>query len=502
MGIFNERSQRMRSWHRLAASISERPLLCVGMSFYWLWVNMGYQLPLVFKPIDLGLGFALPSQAGPLLASVLSYLVICLAFERRRFVFKSNAYLWIVCALMTCASCLMAVWIACMLEPVPGSSAMRLAAGVPLAACVTVYGLGSLLFGASSACLCIELQRIFGSLGSEHILFHGSVAMFSSVVVIFAVAYAPAWVQLVLFVAAPLPVAACLVRVRRGFTKQELFQRGLHAVLKVPWKLLVTAMLHGLSFGVLLGAPLLQNAGTALLAWNVLSYGLAAVLMLVTAITVKLSFNNLIYQIGFSIVALGLYVNIVFGGPVGVAIQLMGFCFLHLIMWGACAFLIKSFDLPATWVIGCSTCLFMAGQLVGALASGFVGGQPDAGGRLDDMYLTVLVVVLGASLFMMSNRNLRTGWGLATPDTNEGEPAGEQSLVVRTLAADGDLTKRETAVLVSLLRGKNRKAISEDLSISTETAKSHMQNVYRKLGVHSQQELIRLFEDVVVKSER
>ena len=36
--------------------------------------------------------------------------------------------------------------------------------------------------------------------------------------------------------------------------------------------------------------------------------------------------------------------------------------------------------------------------------------------------------------------------------------------------------------------------ISQELGLSEETVKTHMGNVYRKLGIHSQQELIDLVE--------
>lgn len=56
------------------------------------------------------------------------------------------------------------------------------------------------------------------------------------------------------------------------------------------------------------------------------------------------------------------------------------------------------------------------------------------------------------------------------------------------------LTPRESEVLVLLARGRNSQAIQEKLVVSRNTVKSHVKNVYNKLGVHSQQELIDLVE--------
>ena len=63
---------------------------------------------------------------------------------------------------------------------------------------------------------------------------------------------------------------------------------------------------------------------------------------------------------------------------------------------------------------------------------------------------------------------------------------------------DGDeqygLSKRESEVLLLLVRGRTRRAISESLSVSEETIKSHITNIYLKIGVHSREELITLME--------
>jgi len=39
-------------------------------------------------------------------------------------------------------------------------------------------------------------------------------------------------------------------------------------------------------------------------------------------------------------------------------------------------------------------------------------------------------------------------------------------------------------------KGRNAKHVAEKLFISESTAKTHISNIYRKLGVHSQQELL------------
>lgn len=56
------------------------------------------------------------------------------------------------------------------------------------------------------------------------------------------------------------------------------------------------------------------------------------------------------------------------------------------------------------------------------------------------------------------------------------------------------LSKKETEVLFLLAKGRNAAAIQEALYIAEGTARTHMRHIYKKLDVHTQQELIDLVE--------
>lgn len=55
-----------------------------------------------------------------------------------------------------------------------------------------------------------------------------------------------------------------------------------------------------------------------------------------------------------------------------------------------------------------------------------------------------------------------------------------------------DLTRREREVLALLVNGLNDRGIAEALFISPDTARTHLQRILRKLGVHSRKEAITL----------
>lgn len=83
------------------------------------------------------------------------------------------------------------------------------------------------------------------------------------------------------------------------------------------------------------------------------------------------------------------------------------------------------------------------------------------------------------------------------PDENGGSGAQNpfRETPAERIAREYRLTNREEEVLQLLAQGMTARAISEELVISPGTAKSHLRNIYAKLGVHTQSELILLVHE-------
>lgn len=62
------------------------------------------------------------------------------------------------------------------------------------------------------------------------------------------------------------------------------------------------------------------------------------------------------------------------------------------------------------------------------------------------------------------------------------------------IARDAKLSKRETEVFLDLARGRNAVFIQEKLVLSYSTISTHRQNIYAKINVHNQQELLDYVE--------
>ena len=59
------------------------------------------------------------------------------------------------------------------------------------------------------------------------------------------------------------------------------------------------------------------------------------------------------------------------------------------------------------------------------------------------------------------------------------------------------LSPRQKEIFLLLAKGRNVQFIRDELVLSTPTVKSHIYNIYQKMGVHSHQELIDLVENGV-----
>jgi DNA-binding CsgD family transcriptional regulator len=63
---------------------------------------------------------------------------------------------------------------------------------------------------------------------------------------------------------------------------------------------------------------------------------------------------------------------------------------------------------------------------------------------------------------------------------------------IEALAAEAGLTPRETEVFALTARGCSRSQVTEALVLSEGTVKTHIDHIYRKLGVHTRKELMEL----------
>lgn len=123
-----------------------------------------------------------------------------------------------------------------------------------------------------------------------------------------------------------------------------------------------------------------------------------------------------------------------------------------------------------------------ANGLLGSLASGMVSSSTVG---------FLLILLLAFASIALPPTIVRQP---ASDDANSGTAASEESAVTR-MAREYHLSERETEILGYLVRGRSQPFIQETLYLSKSTVSTHVKHIYKKLDVHSKQELIDLVEN-------
>lgn len=142
------------------------------------------------------------------------------------------------------------------------------------------------------------------------------------------------------------------------------------------------------------------------------------------------------------------------------------------------------------WVLGISYLCFSLGTIGGLILFGtcWISGAslPQA------IACGCTIVILSASRDSVFQDNYPGNAELAESAVAT-KPALWQRKIDNVMNAFG-LTERQQEVFRMLVRGRNAQYIADNFYISHSTAKAHIRNIYRKLGIHTQQELISMVE--------
>ena len=91
----------------------------------------------------------------------------------------------------------------------------------------------------------------------------------------------------------------------------------------------------------------------------------------------------------------------------------------------------------------------------------------------------------------MASKSLVSGVP-ASPDSKRAETPWRRTC--QSIADLYKLSPRETEIFFLIAKGRNAEFVQQKLVISMHTAKTHIANIYHKLGVHSSQEMLSLIE--------
>lgn len=468
--------------HEMIENLCARPFLWIAMGLLQLLCVVVFTDSSLFHAVELSGGMRLPLNIVFLLVVIVVVMGVALLarFSRRDIAFLR----WSPFAVsaVTGIGALLSSFGALQWTP----SAATAALGLIVA--------GGALVGMGVASITVEVCAVLGKVGARLTFLYGAAGTLINVLLITIFHNCGAYGQTLVFVVVGLSLPLISAQARRGFANASLGIATPAFDQRVPWRLTVTAFFQGLSFGAVYYAFPLELATVGMFALDMLGFLLAAVCLIISVALLSVNYNRLIYQICFVAIAVS-YGLLAVVGPAfefSLVLKNAGYTLLDMTIIALSAYLVRERKASVLLVALWPSFAMLSGHLIGevgvlaASAMGIAGAQ---------VFTTVAIVLLIAALLLSNSQNMRTGWGLVRAGEEERSRASV-TLACETLAARYGLTKRETEILGLLAAGKTKTAIASRLVISTDTAKTHIANIYRKMDVHSQQVLMEMVEKV------
>lgn len=452
-------------------------VLCFMLALFWMFIWVTFQSP-TSLPLSLGeSSLTVPARFVSLLSLAASSAVLVLVARRKT---RGTSRL---ARTVTYAACLVCALLLFVVDVADGSYDGDFEGVSFFVACVLWGVVGSLVY--------TQFGQVFSSLGAARFRFCvacciGSVAC--SVLLHLAVWYLGGLFRetlVLVFVALFCPV---LDYVKKSYALKEAAP---NKDARIPVKFVLTLLVLGAALGIMQGlftAFTAQFTKSDLNPFSSLGFVAASVLCMLAVFGARMDFNRLIYQVGFPAMAVGFIVVAVGGSPFfGYLFSVAGYQFTELSLWILCIYLSVQIKGIARWVFAllcCATSLAQACGL-GLVDFGLVYYQREIG------------VVVGAglllfSLYSVTSKSPYESWGIMRP--GESDEGGLLEQACELIAVEEFFTPRERDVFFLLAQGHNRLAVSQRLVLSENTVKTHMSNIYQKINVHSQQELIDMVE--------
>lgn len=361
-----------------------------------------------------------------------------------------------------------------------GLVALSLAGGLPHS--VLVAGLA--LAGAGSAVAFLYWWELYSVLNPLEVAFYYAGSCLIKDVVVFLLAgYCEAYLIGALLV---LPFAS-LVLYDRGKTVLERSGRQpavAHGAASFPWKPMLFLGLYGFAFGY--GAQMVSLANIPLLRF---AATIPAVIVLCSIVFDRGWFNfAFVYQFILPTAIVGLLALLVFPG-IHPAAALVGVRASYVAVYIYIAIMLENlarrYKMSAVWLFSMMGLVHTASISLGRAAFMLVASP------LVPIIFVICVVL--TTFLLVTEPKLSSDWGISLTGKNtELGRRAKTELALQSLALRYGLTVREQEIALAMAEGKMPRAIGKELHIAPGTVKAHMQHIYRKVGVHSKEELLEL----------
>lgn len=173
-------------------------------------------------------------------------------------------------------------------------------------------------------------------------------------------------------------------------------------------------------------------------------------------------------------------------------ISLSGFEVFSAFVWVYLARIVNEWSYSPTAVFGLGWGLVYAGNLLGIAGGMLVNALEPLSPEMSSLAVFISSACVLLSYFFVFDESDMTALS-QKPHAKKADRRPFQE-VCAEIARGYNLSPRETEVMMLAAKGRTLPKIQEELYISQGTAATHMRNIYRKLDVHSRQELLEIVE--------
>lgn len=479
------------------------PTLIVGFGAHWAWVYLtmfnGQQL-FFWNAADAAVpaGLFHPVSLIFFVMSLLSYGVLSRAYRRLFATQRRRARIRFVGATLGCIGTLLM----CLAD-----------VGTPLG--IAALAAGGAATGIGSAILLMSYGVSFGQCDIATIVTSTALSLVAGIALYTAVSNLDLFHPLGALAAALIPFLECwcLYRCSTVLVDKLEFAAITLKVRKTPFALRLCA--PSLLFGFALGAVRTQAIAdmhlVGGLGTQIVCIGAAALtacaLMIAVMLTqrqhINFMFRPLLPLIAIALVAVYFIAD---ATPFTTFALLLCYLLFEGTIWVSYADITQRFRLTSFVVFGFGRGALALGALIGMTASLAIPALDSATNPANTLIVVFACIIFGFGALprgselralIVGESNNPAGEmlrGREHAESPEKARAGRFKRKCELVANRYLLSKKETEVLFLLAKGRNAAYIQEQLYISEGTARTHMRHIYKKLDIHTQQELMDLVE--------
>ena len=345
-----------------------------------------------------------------------------------------------------------------------------------------------LMGGVGVGLMILLWSELYGSLSPVRIALYYALSQLAGAVVIWTFkGFALPWLAVYTCL---LPVVSlAMLRAAWRWLPQERRPRvGTGARFTFPWKPAALVSVYAFAFGLQEATTYATNGPHSGLGMVATAF---AVIVGITLLSRWVDFGT-IYSLWLPVLMMAsLLVSLVGATGAGGKGFFMGVSYAaaELFIMTMVGSLVYRYGASALWLFGIERGVRMLAMMAGRNVEGMAHGWP--------VVVLVLVAALVVTALIVSEGRLTSNWGLelSTEVDGRSSKAAEQARLGHAcakLAGERGLTQREGEVLLLLAQRKTAGDIERELCVAYGTAKAHIRHVYRKLDIHSRDELFEL----------